>query len=453
MATAMQVDHEDIAQTLKTVAEKHKMRVVRVSWEDCQRSISAKGELSCWGNNISDVYIMDKKKRPIYTLRSENWNERLAVMSAPFLALVVGNESPSAHKALKSITLSQYLKSAGTYAGYAGVPSSTSLAHADMDAKVSVRFQAVFLPKEEKEDVEFTVAVYSYDTQTRADPQNLLLYCTSQGASLQQDGPGKEALYLHMNGSDGTVSSHWLKGIVSEFKVGQEQKETEASIKEAQEKGHATAQHIGVKQMKPRCNVVMLVQIPLKKKQQSRGGYMQSYYGGDMEGYYGSSKEGYCGGEESIGFGGSYSGASACSAQVSCSSPSIKRAKCAPPKQEGKSFVARVSLGSVEKTYKSGEKVIDSENWTRHPDQHPTVTITSYYMVENGVPTVQDMEAAIADINECYRHCGLEGNLDQLEPLGICSKKPPTFLAPQPPLWSFSAQSTEKTAFPQDVDA
>ena len=95
------------------------------------------------------------------------------------------------------------------------------------------------------------------------NPQNVLLYCTSQGTSIQVSDSQAQNIYLHNAHPDGTVSCDWLKAVASEFAVGAVQMETETSVQEASAAGHAIAQHIGPIAMGKRCNVVMLLQLPV----------------------------------------------------------------------------------------------------------------------------------------------------------------------------------------------
>jgi hypothetical protein len=462
------VNHTDVADSLQALAQKHKMTVVPVSWEDCTRGWDSNGKLSCYGNNISDVRILDKTKRSIYTLRSENWNERLAVVSASDVAVVVGNDASTSEKNLKSVTLKTYLKSAGIYGSYVGLPRDTNLLNPEKDDKISVRFQTVFLPTtDEKHDgknaPEFTSSVYSYSTTDKNDPQNLLLYCTSQGTSLHQDAPGQEKLFLHMTNPDDTVSTYWLKAVTSDYKVGAAQKETEASAKLAAEQNQAVAQHIGLSHMGTRFNVVMLVQIPLKKVEETRGGYSYSGGYGSSFGYgvdfgsFGSfgSNEGFDGisaqpcAYKSMKFGSSSIGESlqTSSGNIGIGSMAGSRgvylSKGRSPPRAGTASAARVSLGTMEEKKWSG---LSSKNFKRNPDQHITVTVTMYYTVKGGVPSEADVEAAISDLEKCYSQCGMVARLDQLEPVGITSSKK----NPIPNVITFGTPLLDQQTFPVD---
>src|SRR5690242_2768985 len=67
---------QSVVEALNATAGPMGFRCVPVSWEDAQRG-TVGGGLSCWGGNISDVRLWEKKGTLLYTLRSENWNERL----------------------------------------------------------------------------------------------------------------------------------------------------------------------------------------------------------------------------------------------------------------------------------------------------------------------------------------------------------------------------------------
>lgn len=233
-----------IAYELFEVAGLHNMTVQKVSWEDCKRGWDTNGKLSVGGDNIADVRILDKQRRPIYSLRPCNWNEELAIVKLSDLALVVGNEEKTSIKAIRPITASSFLKNIGKFGEYAGVHLSTDLT-SKLDDVVSVRFQTVFIPS----DTDFTTSIFSHGTKTDFDPNNLLLYCTSQGTSICQDRPGEQKLFHHMVDDQGYVTQHWLKASSSEIKVGDDQVETEETKRKALAENKAVAQYIGVKQM------------------------------------------------------------------------------------------------------------------------------------------------------------------------------------------------------------
>merc|ERR1739848_635918 len=66
-----------------------------VSWDDVQRG-TVGGGLSCWGSNITDTYLTAKDGRKLFTVRSDNWNEKLGVVEAKDVKLITGNQEKGA---------------------------------------------------------------------------------------------------------------------------------------------------------------------------------------------------------------------------------------------------------------------------------------------------------------------------------------------------------------------
>jgi len=64
-----------------------------VSWDDVKRG-NVGGKLSSWGANITDTYLTARDGRRLFTVRSDNWNEKLGVIASSDLALVQGNQIP-----------------------------------------------------------------------------------------------------------------------------------------------------------------------------------------------------------------------------------------------------------------------------------------------------------------------------------------------------------------------
>ena len=185
-----------------------------VSWDDVQRG-TVGGNLSCWGANITDTYLNAKDGRQLFTVRSDNWNEKLGYMTTKDIALVQGNQNQKAgDKTLSPITLKTFLEKAGEYGKYAKLDSDIKLDNIDLDQKVSVRFQTTFLPVENKEKstLEFCTEAYNYNTRNDDDPRNLILLCTTQGMALQQDGAGTKKIYHHnVDENSGEVERYWLE--------------------------------------------------------------------------------------------------------------------------------------------------------------------------------------------------------------------------------------------------
>ena len=61
-----------------------------VSWDDVSRGTTDEG-LSSWGANITDTYLKSREGQRLFTVRSDNWNEKLGRVNSSEVALVVGN--------------------------------------------------------------------------------------------------------------------------------------------------------------------------------------------------------------------------------------------------------------------------------------------------------------------------------------------------------------------------
>ena len=73
----------------------------------------------------------------------------------------------------------------------------------------------------------------------------------------------------------------------------------------------------------------------------------------------------------------------------------------------GKANAARVSRGKEVDTW-SG---LTQENPNRNDTEHITITIVSYFTIAGGVPSEDDVVAAIDDMESLYASCRAKGNL------------------------------------------
>ena len=185
------------------------------------------------------------------------------------------------------MTLREYLRRVDRYGAYVGLrvkpgtspdasdaegangedaDNDVGLFRREADKIVTVRFQTVFLPVSAAAPrVQFRTSVYNYNTHSDKDPRNLLLLCTPQGTSVQQDGSGSKAVMPHVVGPDGRVARHWLAAEATRHAVGGAQQETAAEAAEALAAGKATAVAFGTTAMGARMNVQMLIQVPLSR--------------------------------------------------------------------------------------------------------------------------------------------------------------------------------------------
>lgn len=389
-----------------------------VSWDDVERG-TVGGALSCLGANITDTRLWAKSGQLLYTVRSDNWNEKMGSVSAHEVALMSGGVTEGS--APKPTTLADFLNGIGKHGAYAGLSSAINLSDAKMDAKVSIRFQTTFLPVADEVHgaLEFAPEMYSYQTRSDSDPKNLLLLCTTQGSAVQQDGAGANKLFHHAVDPTGKICRYWFEAERSKHQVGGAQVESADEKAEALKRGKAVSAVIGTKAMGTRFNALMTIQVPLEQKNKPTvrsfglgavpvgcfaptAAPKMMMMGGGMGG-------GMCGGslplkeafmmEESAGF-------AAAPPMMKFSRTSSMRGSREMP-QRGTANAARVSRGSLRDKW-PGLSLTDPG---RDQTQHVTVTVVLYNTVAGGVPSVDDVKAAVEDMEQLYAACGWKGRL------------------------------------------
>lgn len=401
------MSHSAIADLLRPVAKRRGYHAECITWDDCTRGVVSDGfsfspldGLTSGGPSITDSRTVDDEKKPIWMVRSENFNERIGYIKASEVAVVVGNEEGGATKTLRSVLLSDYLRNLGIYAKHAGAPDGSSLLSDDLDTTISIRPQVSFVDA----DTQFTTNAYVYGSRDPTNPQNLVLYCTSQGTSPFAPAGGRgENLYLQTVRPDGKIELSWLKAKESEFGVGAEQKESAETRAAALAAGSAVSMCIGPKILGPKFNVCMMVQVPLKQQPMARYRGLGGGGGGGGEFVLCSMGGGGGGGDYSSGFAFGGGGGGDCTPSdndyLAAAAACVMRG--APV---GKSSAARVSKGSIENPDWKGLRV--NKNWTRHPSHHATITVTFYFAVKDGVPSEADMERAMDELDQFYEKIG-----------------------------------------------
>ena len=208
-------------------------------------------------------HLEAKDGRRLFTVRSENWNEKLGVVNTNEVALVQGNQN-SGNK-LSNITLSDFLKNSKIYGKYIGIQNN--LSSPDLDQKCSIRFQTTFLPiQTDSPKIEFSAKSYNYQTKDAKNPKNLILLANSQGIALQPDGVGSNKILHQRVDENGKIERFWLEAEKTDFEVGGSQEETVEEKLEAERRGKASGKIIGTRAMGMRVNALLTVQIPLKQK-------------------------------------------------------------------------------------------------------------------------------------------------------------------------------------------
>lgn len=386
-----------------------------VSWDDVSRA-TVGSSLSCWGANITDTYLKTKEGASLFTVRSDNWNEKLGVIRASDVALLTGNcDEGSVSAKTRPITLEQFLEAPALHgAAYTGISPTTSLSCPEADGKVSIRFQTVFLPLPEAdhERIQFSAEAYNYNTSSDENPRNMIILASSQGIAVQCDGAGKKRLFHHGRESfEGAANAYWLEAEASKHAVGASQDESAAERQDALSRGKATSETIGIRAMGRRFNTLLTVQVPLKQDQERLSQYLdlEADLGLDFfeEGIFdedaGDDEMLESEGEEDIDFDlfdEPIPNISACTLRGSSHSRmgSVKI---------GRASAARVSRGDSAGTLQA----IKKSEPQRDRSEHVTVTVVMYHTVNGGVPSENDVALAIDDLEKMYASCTESGRL------------------------------------------
>lgn len=355
-----------------------------VSWDDVSRG-TVGGSLSCWGANITDTYLKSKNGEQLFTVRPDNWNEKLGRVTSSEVAVVSGNLFFGEGR-LNPVTLRDFIKNIGTYGAYAGLTGDVDLSDDVLDKECSIRFQTTFLPiSGARGTMEFATEAYNYNTRHDDDPRNLVLLCTSQGAAVQQDGEGAKRLFHHAVDQDGAIHRYWLEAERSDHKVGGQQKETKQERNDALSRGKATASVIGTRAMGTRFNVLMTIQVPLQQKKADSMSPTSSECSAAFE-----------------------LRCSPASSEAELNSCRAGRSVNSKPKT-GIANAARVSCGSEFDIWPG----LGIANPERNRSEHVTVTVVIYNTVADGVPSEKDVVAAIDDLEDLYLKCSATGKLNE----------------------------------------
>lgn len=223
-----------------------------ISWNDGQRGVTVVNGtpvISAFGNNITDVCIVDEAGSTCQFIRPPNMDETLGVMDAKDL-LVVDTDG-------NNVSVQDLLDDIEDKCKYMGYTSITT--NAGSSQKVVVRFQTAWVPI--KKGTTLTKIVpqhYSYQTRSRTNPRNLLVLGTPQGVFAHNDDSGGNKLFAHSVDASGTVQNHWFEAESNkDCMVGHA-----AAEEEGLPKKKARAVEMGIRGMGLRTNCFVTVAIP-----------------------------------------------------------------------------------------------------------------------------------------------------------------------------------------------
>ena len=227
---------------------------VNVTWED-----SARTKGSVWGPNISDMTIGVRDSggalHPMPVIRFDNFTDTTADLDLDRFWLRVGN---ARGRDLEAASLSDVLQSTrsdlhdpGSWKGW------RSSLWAERDSHVLVSAQACFLPVPRSGEATFTPVLYNYQSYP-GNPAVLTMVATREGTSIQvvenASGYMSEVLYFNEDGERAPFTATRMSDFIAGGGDG-----NPSSISAANQDS---------------LNVVLLIQVPLKHKEQQRwGGY------------------------------------------------------------------------------------------------------------------------------------------------------------------------------------
>ena len=335
---------------VQSIAKRHGLSVVNVTWEDTGRS---KG--SSMGPNISDMTIgvrdQNNKLHPMPVFRFNNFNDKTADIRADQFYVRTGNEqgqelSPTALTDLLD-NVKEYLHNPKGFKN----PDDSLLSSRDTHFLVSA--QACFLPIPKEGEATFTPVLYNYQSYS-GNPAVMTIVATREGTSIQvvenDSGYMSEVLYFNEKGERAPFTATRL----TDFKK---------QGGDAVTPGHAAKDDAGL-------NVVLVIQVPLKHKSRQR--FQESVKSGAPKAVF-----------------------------------SVAEPSTAPKKERSDVEVAVIGHGATEGPFKElNQRFIERDE--RFPIR---VTAQFYKATSNGIVSDADVKELRAQIDKVYATGDYVGSL------------------------------------------
>jgi len=249
----------------QALAQRHGLQILNLTWEDTGR-----WQGSSVGPNISDVTIEvvseDRSARRMALMpvvRFPNFSDRTSDVKLDRIFLRVGNEQKGGRDEV--ISLREFLEHPDRYLSLprqGSIRGGSLLAPRDTHALVSA--QAAFLPVPREGKATFHPVIFNYQS-TAGDPAVLTLLVTRQGTSLT----------VIDNARDSVGAGSWGQRLF--FNAGGERAPLTAErLSDVQARG-TTMNGESAASLGEDANLLLLVQVPLKRREPPRRAMMDAY--------------------------------------------------------------------------------------------------------------------------------------------------------------------------------
>lgn len=224
----------------------HGLKAHSITWEDTGRS---KG--SCWGPNISDMTLItkDNGRQLMPVIRKPNFSDITNDVPIESFQVRVGNEEKGEDKI---VSLKEYISNLQNYCP--DMKDATNL-YDSRDTVVLTSTQCCVLPVPKDDKTEFTVQLFNYQSSA-LHPAVLAILVTKEGTSAQVLTEHNQKLFFNNKGR-----AHWFS-VERLESVRKRQNVAKTRVESFKEMTHTEKMD----------NTIMMIQIPLKVKEQMRGG-------------------------------------------------------------------------------------------------------------------------------------------------------------------------------------
>ena len=234
-----------------------------VDWDDCSRA-----EGSCWGNNITDVFMKYFKNGnwlPMFVVGTENFNPTGVHVKLSQIQLILKDHATGGSRVGTALEL---LRDVGKFFGTRGLaPDTTLLADGEEDPECFFKVQVAIVPCNEGETVD--TAMFATNYQARHTPRNAMFLCNGQGVSLQLDKPNFNGQARYCLAEYNEEKGKWLEFAtttdVSKRTIAQCGTETKEEALQAIAEGKTAEVPIGPKGCKKSCSILS-IQAPVDQE-------------------------------------------------------------------------------------------------------------------------------------------------------------------------------------------